>query len=123
MQTEKCNLIAEKAIEIIEEFLGVLITGEQKDLVIKLEKNQDLFHESICRFEGKRNELTVALEAIYYLFFYDFETNTEKISIDETLVLKLKKSLANIPDSTEIQKTEVICNFLKYFEDSSWQTE
>jgi hypothetical protein len=119
VQTEKCNLIAEKAIEIIEEVLSLSLNPEQRDLVNKLEKNQDLFHESIYRIEGKGNELIVALESIYYLFFYDFETKTERNSIDETLLVKLQDSLSTIADSVETQKSEVVCHFMKYLESLS----
>lgn len=116
MQTEKCNLIAEKAIEMIEEVLSVSLNPEQRDLVNKLEKNQDLFHESIYRIEGKRKELIVALESIYYLFFYDFENKTERNSIDETLMVKLQQSLSTIVDSVETQKSEVDFHLLKFLE-------
>ena len=65
MRFDNSNLVADKAIEIIQGVLGITLSPSQKNLVIELEKNQDLFCESIYKIDEQINEFTVALESIY----------------------------------------------------------
>lgn len=116
MQTENSNLIAEKAIEIIEEIIGFSLNPEERDLVIRLEKNQDLFHESIFKIKEKRNEFTVALEAMYYLFFYDFDTKNIATLVNQNIVFRLKEYLSSSIHAILIQETEMISYFMEYLE-------
>ena len=97
--------------------LVITLSPSQENLVIELEKNQDLFCESIYKIEEPRNEFTVALEAIYFLFFYDFETKEIKVNVDKNLLIRLEKYLATSVDSILIQRTEVVNYFLRYLDD------
>ena len=117
VQSRNSNLVVEKAIEIIEGVLGVTLSPSQQNLVIELEKNQDLFCESIYKIDEIRNEFTIALESIFYLFFYDFDTKDIKVIVDENLITRLEKYLSTSIDSTLIQKTEVVSYFLRYLDD------
>jgi hypothetical protein len=117
VQSKNSNLVAEKAIEIIEDVLGITLSPSQHNLVIELEKNQDLFCESIYKIDEIRNEFTIALESIFYLFFYDFNTKDIKVIVDENLITRLEKYLSTSIDSTLIQKTEVVSYFLRYLDD------
>lgn len=117
MQSKNSNLVAEKAIEIIEEVLNITLSHDEQYLVKKLEENQDLFHESIYKIDGSRNERTLALEAIYFLFFYDFDAKDIKASVDENFLNGLKKHLSTSIDSILIQRTEVVSYFLRYLGD------
>lgn len=106
-------MISIKTIEIIQEILGISLSPSQRNLVIEIENNQDAFCESICKIDEPRNEFTVALEAIYYLFFYDFNTRNTKVILDKNLLIKLKNYLSTSTDSIFIQRTEVTAYFLK----------
>lgn len=117
VQSKNSNLVAEKAIEIIEEVLNITLSHDEQYLVKKLEENQDLFHESIYKIDGSRNERTLALEAIYFLFFYDFDAKDIKASVDENFLNGLKKHLSTSIDSILIQRTEVVSYFLRYLGD------
>lgn len=110
-------MISIKAIEIIQEILGISLSPSQRNLIFEIEKNQDAFCESICKIDEPRNEFTVALESIYYLFFYDFNTKNTKVLIDKDLLDKLKCYLSTSTDSIRIQKTEIATYFLKYLDD------
>ena len=118
MKSESSNLVAEKAIDIIQEILGITLSSSQQNLVIELEKNQDLFCESIYKIDEQRNEFTVALESIFYLFFYDFDTKNVKVNVDKNLLNGLEKYLSTSIDSTLIQRTEGVCYFLRYLDDN-----
>ena len=122
MRFDNSNLVADKAIEIIQDVLGITLSPSQKNLVIELEKNQDLFCESIYKIDEQRNEFTVALESIYYLFFYDFNTKNTKVIIDKNLLIKLEKYLSTSIDSVLIQRTEVVSYFLRYLDDEFQQS-
>ena len=116
MQSKNSNLVVEKAIEIIEEVLNITLSQDEQDLVKKLEENQDLFQESIYKFDEPRNECTVALESIFYLFFYDLDAKNIKVIVDKNLITRLEKYLSTSIDSTLIQKTEVVSYFLRYLD-------
>ena len=116
VQSRNSNLVAEKAIEIIQDVLGITLSPSQKNLVIELAKNKDLFCESIYKIDEPRNEFTVALEAIFYLFFYDFDTKDIKVIVDKNLLIGLKKYLSTSIDSILVQRTEVTTHFLKYLD-------
>jgi hypothetical protein len=116
VQSNNLNLVAAKAIETIQEVLGITLSPSQKNLVIELEKNQDLFCESIYKIDEPRNEFTVALEAIFYLFFYDFDTKDIKVSVDKILLIGLERYLSTSSDSILIQETEVVCYLLRYLD-------
>ena len=117
MQSKNPDLISHKAIDIIQFVLDITLSPSQKNLVIELEKNQDLFCESIYKIDRLRNEYTVALEAIFFLFFYDFDAKDIKVSVDENLLNRLKKYLSTSSDSILIQRTEVVSYFLRYLGD------
>ena len=117
MQTKNSDLISNKAIEIIQDMLGITLSPSQKNLVIELEKNQDLFCESIYKINEPKNEFTVALESIFYLFFYDFDTKDIKVNVDRNLLIRLEKYLSTSVDSILIQRTELISYFLKFLDD------
>jgi hypothetical protein len=117
VQSKDSNLVAEKAIEIIEEVLDITLSDDEQDWVKKLEENQDLFHESIYKIDEPRNEYTIALEAIFYLFFYDFDAKDIKVYVDKNLLSLIKKYLATSVDSILIQRTEVVSYFLRYLDD------
>ena len=116
MQSRNSNLVAEKAIEIIQDVLGITLCPSQKNLVIEVAKNQDLFCESIYKIDEPRNEFTVALEAIFYLFFYDFDAKDIKVIVDKNLLIGLEKYLSTSIDSILIQRTEVVTYFLRYLD-------
>ena len=116
MYTDSSPLISAKAIEFIEATLGISLSSAQKSIVIDLEKNQAAFCEIIFKINEPRNYFTVALEAIYYLFFYDFSTRNTKVIKDKNVLDKLKHNLYNSPDSFLIQKTEVVSCFLELIE-------
>ena len=116
MQSKDSNLVAEKAIEIIEEVLDITLSNDDQDWVRKLEENQDLFHESIYKIDETRNEYTIALEAIFYLFIYDFNAKDIKVYVDKNLLTRLEKYLYTSADSILIQRTEVICYFMRYLD-------
>jgi hypothetical protein len=116
VQSRNSNLVAEKAIEIIQDVLGITLSPSQKNLVIELAKNQDLFCESIYKIDEPRNEFTVALEAIFYLFFYDFDAKDIKVIVDKNLLIGLEKYLSTSIDSILIQRTEVVTYFLRYLD-------
>ncbi len=122
MQSKNPDLISNKAIDIIQYVLEITLSPSQKNLVIELEKNQGLFCESIYKIDGPRNEYTVALEAIHFLFFYDFNAKNIKVSIDKNLLSRLKKYLSTSIDSILIQRTEVVSFFLKYLGDEFEQS-
>ncbi len=118
MKSNSSDLIALSAIEIIQEVLGIHLSPSQRSLVAEIEGNQDLFSESIFKIDEPRNEFTVALEAIYYLFFYDFNTKSTKDIFDVNLIMKLKSYLSTSIDSIRIQKTEVVSYFLELIQAS-----
>jgi hypothetical protein len=122
VQSKSSELISNKAIEIIQDVLGITLSPSQENLVIELEKNQDLFFESIYKIKEPRNEFTVALEAIYFLFFYDFDTKDIKDNVDKDLLISLKSYLSNSIDSSLIQMTEVVTHFLKYLDEKFQQS-
>jgi hypothetical protein len=117
VQTKNSDLISNKAIEIIQDMLGITLSPSQKNLVIELEKNQDLFCESIYKINEPKNEFTVALESIFYLFFYDFDTKDIKVNVDRNLLIRLEKYLSTSVDSILIQRTELVSDFLKFLDD------
>ena len=117
MQSRNSNLVVEKAIEIIQEVLDITLSASQKNLVIELQKNQDLFCESIYKIDEPRNECTVTLESIFYLFFYDFDTKNIKVNVNKNLLIKLEKYLSTSVDSILIQRTELVSYFLKFLDD------
>jgi hypothetical protein len=123
VKSESANLVAEKAIEIIQEVLGIALSPSQKNLVIELEKNQDLFCESIYKIDEPRNEFTVALESIFYLFFYDFDAKDIKVIVDKNLLIRLEEYLSTSIDSILIQRTEDVCYFLRYLDDQFQQSK
>ncbi len=116
MQSKNSNSIAEKAIEIIQDVIGITLSPSQQNLVIELGKNQDLFCESIFKIDEQRNQFTVALEAIFYLFFYDFDTKEIKVIVDKNLLIALERYLSTSSDSILIQETEVVCYLLRYLD-------
>jgi hypothetical protein len=123
VKSENSNLVVEKAIEIIEDVLCVTLSLDEQDLVRKLEENQDLFHKSIYKVDAQKNEFTVALESIFYLFFYDFDTKNIKVRVDKNLLDRLENFLLTSIDSILIQRTEVVCYFLRYLDDEFQQSQ
>ncbi len=116
MHPNRSPLISIKVIEIIQEILDISLSPSQRKLVAEIEKNQDLFCESILKVDEPRNDHTVALESIYYLFFYDFNTRDTKVSLDEKLLTTLKCYLSSSNDSIRIQKTELTSYLLELIE-------
>jgi hypothetical protein len=117
VQSKNSDFISNKAIEIIKDVLDIYLSHDEQDLVKKLEENQDLIHESIYKIDEQRNQFTVALESIFYLFFYDLDAKDIKVNVDKNLLIQLEKYLSTSVDSILIQRTEVVCYFLRYLDD------
>lgn len=108
------NSIIENASLIIQGIIGRPLAKNEYDLLSKLTGDEGEVYSPMQPLHELKNEHTIALEGIYFLYFHDSKTGFISENVNQSIFIKVLDFYSQSISANLAQNTEIICYFLDF---------
>ncbi len=110
----EAKTVIENASLIIQEIIGRQLTKKEYDLLSKLAGDEGEVYSPMQPLTVFKNDHTIALEGIYFLFFHDSKTGLISEKVNQSILMKVLDFYSQSVSANLAQNTEIVCYFLDF---------